>query len=208
MKEGKLPDMSYEAPHSHIKLLVVDDDRGIRTLISKIASGWKYETEECESAEAALSRLEHSRFNIVLTDIKMDGMDGITFAEKLRESMPSTAVIIMTGYPSVKTAKKSQDMGAIYYMQKPLDLENLGTTLRIAAAWNIGMLTDRAAQRFLALRKDTGHDHNDRLTSVKIAIKRLLSGPGWMEHLRNFVYAHHVEANPLFSELRKKNPHD
>src|SRR5688572_13540796 len=102
--------MSHRAPQSSMKLLVVDDDRSIRALIAKVAGGWEYEIEECDSAEAALLRLERSRFNIVLTDIKMGKMDGMAFAEKIRETMPSTAVIIMTGYPSSKTAKKSQDI--------------------------------------------------------------------------------------------------
>lgn len=196
--------MSHQAPHSGMKLLIVDDDRSIRTLVAKIAGGWEYETEECDSAESALLRLQKTRFNMVLTDIKMGKMDGITFAEKLRETMPSTAVVIMTGYPSPKTAKKSQDMGAIYYMQKPLDIDDLGNTLKIAAAWNIGMLTDRAAHRFLALRKGHERDKDNRLKAIKFAIKRLIAGPGWMDPLRDFVYAHSVESNALYAELKKK----
>lgn len=196
--------MPHQSPHPGMKLLIVDDDRSIRTLVAKIAGGWEYETEECDSAESALLRLEKTRFNMVLTDIKMGKMDGITFAEKLRETMPSTAVIIMTGYPSPKTAKKSQDMGAIYYMQKPLDINDLGSTLKIAAAWNTGMLTDRAAHRFLALRQGHDHDMENRLKAIKFEIHRLISGPGWMDALREFVYAHSVESNAVYAELRKK----
>jgi two-component system, cell cycle response regulator len=196
--------MQHHAPYSHTKLLIVDDDRAIRTLISKIAGSWQYETEECENAEAALTRFEEARYNIVLTDIKMGGMDGIAFAGKIREKMPSTAIIIMTGYPSSKTAQKSQDMGAIYYMQKPLDLNDLGGTLKIAAAWNISMLIDRAANRFLALAKENPQERADQLNAVKSAIKQMLAVPDGMNHLRNFVYAKSIETNPFNLELGKK----
>lgn len=187
-----------------MKLLIVDDDRSIRTLTARLAENWGYVTEECDSAESALLRLEHTRFNIILTDIKMGKIDGITFAETIREKMPSTAIIIMTGYPSTKTAKKSQDMGAVYYMKKPLEAEDLGNTLKIAASWNMGMLVDRAARRFLALRKGHERDIENRTKAVKFAIRRLLTSPGWMKHLLNFVYTAHVEKNELFMELNKK----
>lgn len=85
--------------------------------------------------------------------------------------MPSTAVVIMTGNPSPKTAKKSHDLGAIYYMQKPISMEELGDTLRIAASWNIGILIDRAAKRFLALRKGHERDQENRLKAVKDSVK-------------------------------------
>ncbi len=196
--------MQHQAPHANTKLLIVDDDRAVRTLIAKIAGGWMYDTDEDENAEDALARLAQEHYNIVLTDINMGGMDGIAFAEKIRETMPATAIIIMTGYPSRQTAQKSRDMGAIYYMQKPVDLNDLGGTLKIAAAWNIGMLTERAANRFLTLSKEDQNQRSDRFRTVKSAIKNQLSAPGGMGHLRNFVYDASIEANPFYIELRKK----
>jgi len=193
--------MSFQAPHSNMKVLVVDDDRAIRSLVTRIASGWDYDTSEAPNAEEALAKLGKERFNIVLTDIKMGKMDGIAFAEKIRETMPSVAVVIMTGNPTPKTAQQSQDMGALYYLQKPLSTDQLGETLRIAAAWNMGMLTDRAARRFLALRKGNERDKENRLKAIKYAIKKLLLSTGWTGPLRDFVYAQNVESNPLFIEL-------
>ncbi|MBS0616748.1 MAG: response regulator [Spirochaetes bacterium] len=196
--------MTHKAPYSGMKILIVDDDAAIRALISKIASGWSYEADECSSAEAALVRLEKLKYNIVLTDIRMGKMDGIAFAEKLRQSMPSTAVVVMTGAPSSKTAKQTQEMGAIYYLQKPLDLDTLGDTLRIAAVWNIGMLVDRGAQRFLSLRKGHERDRENRLKTIKATMKRLIVAPDWMAALRNLVYDNDVTANKLYRELNEK----
>lgn len=187
-----------------MNLLIVDDDRSMRNMVARMASGWEYEVEESDNAEDALRRLETSRFSIILTDIRMGKMDGIELAERVRLKMPSTAVIIMTGFPSDKTAKKSQNMGAIYYMKKPIAMDELGGTLKIAAAWNIGMLVDRAAKRYLALRKGLERDQENRLKAIKFAIKRLLASPGWMAKLRDFVYAAKVEKNPLYLELSSR----
>lgn len=196
--------MSHKAPYSGMNLLVVDDDASIRALVSRIAGSWAYDTDECASAEDALRQLEKRKYNIILSDIKMGRMDGIAFAEHVRQKMPSIAVVIMTGNPSPKTAKKSHDLGAIYYMQKPIAIEELGDTLRIAASWNIGMLVDRAARRFLALRKGHERDHENRLKAVKDSIRWLLTTSGWSEHLRDFVYITQSERSPLFQELNKK----
>ena len=196
--------MPHRAPHTSIRLLVVDDDRAIRTLISRIASTWEYEVEESPSAEDALARLDKKKYNIILSDIRMGGMDGIKFAEQVRERLPSIAVVIMTGNPTPKTAKQSQEMGAIYYMQKPIAMEELGETLKLAAAWNIGMLIDRAARRFLALRKGHERDQDTRTKAIKDTIRRLIATVGWIDHLRDFVYAGKVETSPLYQELNKK----
>lgn len=198
--------MPLRAPISNLKLLIVDDDQSIRTLVSRLASGWGYDSDICESAESALEKLQHARYNIVLTDIKMGKMDGITFAEKVREELPSIAVVIMTGAPTTKTAKKSQNMGAIYYLQKPLDIDKLGQTLRISAAWNIGMLTDRAARRFMSLRKGTPSEIDASEKNIKFAIKKCIAGPHGVQNLRSFVYDRVIDKNPLLTELKDKFP--
>jgi DNA-binding NtrC family response regulator len=196
--------MTFNAPFSGMNVLVVDDDRAIRLLITRIATGWSYDVVESPSAEDALAKLREKKFNIILTDIQMGKMDGITFAEKIREKLPSTAVIIMTGNPNPKTAKKSHDMGAIYYMQKPISMEELGETLKIAANWNLSMLVQRAAKRYLALRKGHERDHATRLKAIKEELKFVLQHKRWYEHVRDFVYAQSVETNPLFAELNQK----
>lgn len=196
--------MLQKSPIPQLKLLVVDDDRSIRALVTRVASDWDYAVQEAATAEQALQRLQVERYNIILTDIRMGKLDGIEFAQKVRETMPSTAVVIMTGFPSATTAQKSHEMGAIYYMKKPLGMDELGETLRIAASWNIGMLVDRAGRRFLALRKGDGRDQANRLKSIKLEIRKHLNFPDAAEALRDFVYAHQIEKNPLFRELNDK----
>jgi len=196
--------MSLLAQYPEVRVLIVDDDRVLRTIVLRAVSSWNYAAEDCDSAEAALAKLQTDRYNIILTDISMGKMDGITFAQKVSASMPSVAIIIMTGKPTPKTAQQSQDLGAIYYLQKPLDHQELGETLRIAAAWNIGMLTDRAARRFLALRKGDERDAENRLRAIKEAVKKALKMPLMVPHLREFVYGKNIENNPIYDELIRK----
>lgn len=192
------------APYSGLKLLIVDDEPNIRMLASHLAESWGYLTRDCSSAEIALHYLNQEVFNIVLTDIKMAKMDGLTFAEEIRKKTPSVAVVIMTGYASPQTAKKSQDIGAVYYLKKPINNDELADTLRIAAGWNISMLVDRGARRYLTLRKGHERDHDSRLTSIKTEIKRLLRSPGKATALRELVYDANVEKNLLLAELNAK----
>lgn len=112
--------------------------------------------------------------------------------------MPTTAVIIMTGFPSVNTAQQSQDIGAVYYMQKPLDFRDLGTTLKIAAGWNISVLVDRAARRLLAL-STTSPETGTK--SLKQAIIKRLVSTEWMADLRNFSSAENIESTLLYQEF-------
>jgi DNA-binding NtrC family response regulator len=193
--------MSLFAPYPDTRLLIVDDDRQLRAIAMRAASSWNYLVDDCDSAEAALERLKTEHYNIILSDISMGRMDGITFARKVTAIMPSVAIIIMTGKPNPKTARESQDLGAIYYLPKPLEHKELGETLRIASAWNIGMLTDKAARRFLMMRKGGERDAENRLKSVKAAIRKALQIPTMARHLRDFAYGQSADGNPVYNEL-------
>ncbi|WP_041948330.1 response regulator [Turneriella parva] len=196
--------MFHNAPFSGMKLMVVDDEYSIRSLVMRMAEVWGYIVQDCSSAESALIHLERDRFNIILTDIHMAKMDGVAFAEQVRKKMPSIAIAMMTGYASPKTAKKSQDLGAIYYLKKPFTNEELSQTLKIAAHWNISMLLDRAARKYLKLKQGHERDTQARITSIKSEIKSQLRSPGTAVALREFVYATNVEKNQLYAHLNGK----
>jgi CheY-like chemotaxis protein len=186
-----------------VRLLIVDDDRAIRDFLSRTCEPWGYQTETASSAEIALVHLESERYNIILTDIRMGKMDGLSFAAKIREKMPSVAIVVMTGFPSAKTAKQSQELGAVYYLQKPISSRDLSETLRIASSWNLGMLAQRAAQRFLALKKVPEAERKNSLQQVKAEIRQFLAKTGSVKILRNFVYRPDFQNTTLFTELDK-----
>lgn len=195
--------MLHNAPFSGLKLMVVDDEYAIRSLVTRMAEVWGYIVQDCSSAETAMLYLERERFNIILTDIRMAKMDGIAFAEKVRERMPSVAIAMMTAYASPKTAKKSQDLGAIYYLKKPFTNEELSQTLRLAAHWNTSMLLDKAARKFLHLKQAQDRDQQARITAVKNEIKARLRYPGSAAAMRDFVYGG-GDKNSIYEHLCSK----
>lgn len=196
--------MNYKAPYTDMSVLVVDDEKNIRILVARIATNLGYKTTECDSAEKALVLLKEQHFNIIITDIKMGKTDGIALADYVRRRLPEAAVIIMTGYPSSKTAKQSRKLGAINYLQKPLSMEELSETLLIAATWNISKLCDAAIKK---LRKhlSQGTSPADQQKVMKLILQRELRLLSSIKYLAQIVYEPYNESNPLLAELKNKS---
>ena len=110
------------AEHS---ILVVDDELLIRDLLYDFfqSQGWRISV--AENGEKALQVLESERIDLVLTDIKMPIMDGITLTRHLREDHPEIPVVIMTGYPSVDSAIESLRQKVADYIVKPFNINKL-----------------------------------------------------------------------------------
>lgn len=194
--------MQRQAPLSHIRVLVVDDDKNILGLTGQFVNKWGYETVICDSAEAALEKISQTPFNIILTDIKMGAMTGIALTQIVRKRFPSVAVIVMTGYPSAKTARESKELGAIYYLTKPFGAEDLSATLYTAAQWNIGKLVQKAiASHVLRHEKSNFNTSPENISKVKQMLLKKITLKDWMPHLRDLVYVKNFTSNPLISEI-------
>jgi DNA-binding response OmpR family regulator len=195
--------MQYDPSTYGLNILLVDDEQGIRTLISRYAQSRNCKATECASAEEALALPEKTRYDVVITDIRMGRMDGLDLAEKLRDAIPSAAVIIMTGFHSEIAVGRSRDMGAIYYLRKPFGMQELGDTLELAANWSADMLLQLAAQRFLELKGNPDSAAMPIRTEITEALKKISDSK---ETLRQFVYDHSIEGNPLLEALNQKFP--
>ena len=101
------------------RILVVDDERGVRTLSTDVLRRAGYEVEEADSGAAALGRFAKGEFDVVLTDIKMPKMEGIELCKRLRHERPDQIVILVTGYPSIDSAVRGMKEGARDYVTKP-----------------------------------------------------------------------------------------
>ena len=108
-----------------MRVLVVDDDKIIRVPLRDDLKDAGYEATDVESAEEAWAAVEQGPYDVVVTDIRMPGMDGIAFLEKMKEAHPETAVIMMTGYGTVENAVQAMKLGAYEYITKPFDNEEL-----------------------------------------------------------------------------------
>ncbi|MBI5903601.1 MAG: response regulator, partial [Deltaproteobacteria bacterium] len=86
------------------KILITDDDSALRELLAEAAGGWGYSASIARDGEEAIRRLRMEKYDIVITDLMMPRMDGITLLMKIKELDPSILVIIITGYSTIETA--------------------------------------------------------------------------------------------------------
>ena len=113
-------------------LLVVDDDPTMHTLISAMLDGEKWELDSAANADEALSRLGTRAYDLVLTDILMPGMDGITLLGEMRSRYPYTSLVAMTVKNTPAHILGSLDHSATAYLAKPFNRETLLSTLHNA----------------------------------------------------------------------------
>lgn len=93
-------------------ILIVDDERDICRALEFLLTRENYKVSTAYSGEEALKKFKEQRFDLVLTDLKMEGLTGIDVLEKVKETDPSTIVIIMTAYASVESAVEAMKKGA------------------------------------------------------------------------------------------------
>ncbi len=113
-------------------ILIVDDEKIVRESLSKWFLEDGYRVGSAEDAAAALRQLQAQRWDIILLDIKMPGMDGIELQGRIREIDPLTAIIFITAHASVDTAVQALKAGAFDYVTKPVDPDYLSHLIRNA----------------------------------------------------------------------------
>lgn len=151
-----------------LRLLLVDDDPSVRRALSGTLSEEGYEVATAEDAEKALARLTEFSPDIILSDIRMPGLDGIELLEKVRERAPSVDVILMTAFDDMPTVVRAMREGAFDFLVKPLELEELQSVLdRAEADRRAREQAERAAEEEAdAYRLDTLVGHDSRMIEV------------------------------------------
>lgn len=111
------------------KILLVDDDPGLLRLLSIRLRAESYEVEAVESAELALAVLHRFRPDLVITDLRMDKMDGIGLLKELQRRSPGLRVLIITAHGTIPDAVVATQSGAFGFLTKPIDKDELMTTV-------------------------------------------------------------------------------
>ncbi len=108
-----------------IRLLVVDDDYSIRAIMQEAFSDEKYAIRVCESGEAALKLIEKKDFDLVISDLMMDGISGLELMEKAQKQKENIGFLIITAYGTIKTAVQALQNGAFDFITKPFSISHI-----------------------------------------------------------------------------------
>ncbi|MFC1689375.1 response regulator [Pseudomonadota bacterium] len=102
------------------QVLVIDDDAVVGRSFDRVLSEKGYEVSTALSGEEALKDMENTEYDVVFTDIKMPGMDGIEVAERIKARCPWTPVVVITGYGTTENEAKASVLGVSGFVRKPL----------------------------------------------------------------------------------------
>ncbi|MFC1579533.1 sigma-54-dependent transcriptional regulator [Thermodesulfobacteriota bacterium] len=111
------------------KILIVDDELILRESLSRWLERDGHRVETASSGEEALDRFKETRYDILLVDIKMEGISGLEVLRHIKESDPDVAVVMITAYGSISTAIEAMKNGASDYLLKPFDPNELGVLI-------------------------------------------------------------------------------
>lgn len=115
------------------KILIVDDEKAIRSTLRDILELEGYEVEEAENGVDAVAKVQqNAKFNLVLSDIKMPQMDGVEVLERIKILRPDLPVVMISGHGNIDTAVEAVKKGAFDYISKPPDMNKLLITVRNA----------------------------------------------------------------------------
>jgi signal transduction histidine kinase/DNA-binding response OmpR family regulator len=114
-----------ERDKSEICILVVDDEPGLRDLLSFELGSVGYKVTTTHDGVDAIQKIKNQKFDLVISDIKMPQMDGITFLKELKTTAPNMEVIMMTGFGTIEMAVTSMKEGAYDFIQKPFNLSEV-----------------------------------------------------------------------------------
>ena len=120
-------------------VLIVDDEKMTRMNLSHVLSKEGYAVETDSSGSDALKRLAKKHFDLVITDLKMDKVDGLMLLDTIKKNSPATEVIIITGYATVLTAVDAIKRGSFHFIAKPLKLDEIRYTVKSALSKKTGM---------------------------------------------------------------------
>jgi DNA-binding NtrC family response regulator len=115
-----------------VRILVLDDETIVLKRLGPALEKAGYEVEVFSRSSEASARVEEKTFDIVITDLKMDGLDGMQFLGQVKERSPSTEVIVITGFATMDTAKESFKKGVFDFLAKPFKLGEILETVKKA----------------------------------------------------------------------------
>jgi two-component system response regulator HydG len=122
-----------KSPGDGLKLLIIDDESKHAEVVAESLERVGYECVVATSGSAGAKMIEQEEPDVILTDLKMDGVDGLAILRKARQELPDSEVVVITGHGDVQTAVEAMKAGATNYLQKPVNLAELRAMVEKAA---------------------------------------------------------------------------
>jgi signal transduction histidine kinase len=185
------------------KILITDDEEVIRQVFYRVLTKQGYEVETARDGLEALEKIKKSHFDMVISDLKMPNMDGMTLIKNIKRlSKPSPSfkrnitmeeglgkdipiIIVITGYATIQTAKEAIKLGCYDYITKPFDAEEVSIIIKRALEGRKLALEKKKLQEHLAraeklaslgeMAAGMAHEVNTALTSIKLFVEMLLT---------------------------------
>ena len=114
---------------AHARILIADDEEGIRESLNLILGG-EYDLVFAKDGEETLAKLSGEPFELALLDIKMPKLDGLEVLRRLKGANLATPILVLTAYQSVELAKEAVKLGALDYLPKPFEREQILSAVR------------------------------------------------------------------------------
>jgi DNA-binding NtrC family response regulator len=112
------------------RVLVVDDEQPVQVTLKEVLSREGYEVLTASSGQEALQVMRDTAIDLVMVDLKMEGMDGLALMGEIKQRWPATVLIILTGYATLESALKALRYGAHDYLLKPSGPEDIKRSVR------------------------------------------------------------------------------
>ncbi|HQT96417.1 MAG TPA: response regulator, partial [Thermodesulfobacteriota bacterium] len=138
-------------------LLIAEDEEVTLALLRNVFGRSDLQVHEARTGEEALRHIEHHPIDVILTDLKMPGTDGLSVLAHARKVRPGAEVILMTGHATVESAVRAMKLGAFHYITKPFDIDE------------VAQLVDRALE-LASVRRENAN------------LRSLARGRGGLEH--------------------------
>ena len=119
-------------PNATPRILIVDDDSGQRSLLDSFLRSQGFATVLADSGERALELLTAGKFSMLISDVRMPGLSGLETLRRVRQNFPTLPVLLVTAYADIREAVVAMRDGALNYLAKPIDLDELLATVRQA----------------------------------------------------------------------------
>lgn len=136
------------------RILVVDDDDTIRTTMKAILQDEGYTVDLASTGKEAIQKSQQNNYNVALLDIRLPDIEGVELLKLLKDGVPRTRKIMVTGYPSLQNAISALNKNADAYLLKPVDVEKLLNTVKqqLEAQENERQFSEQKVAEFIESR--------------------------------------------------------